>query len=610
MKLRTALLATLTLLALTGCPEDGDKDEDDGADTDTDADTDGGTDDDTDDDTDDIVDADGDGSPAGEDCDDDNADVNPSADEICDGIDNDCDSLVDAEDDSVTDLGTFYTDADGDTYGDAEAPLEACGESAGVVADNTDCDDANSAINPAADEVCDAIDNDCDGTINGETATDATDWYPDGDADGYGDADGTPVRDCDAPSGTVDDGTDCDDTKADINPGATEVWYDGVDSDCDGLSDYDADGDGEDILDEEAGTGSDCDDTDATVNTAATDTWYDGVDSDCAGDSDYDADLDGYDSDEYDGADCDDADAAVNPDAVDVWYDGVDDDCSGGSDYDADADGYDSDAYSGDDCDDDDGTVFPYALELSTDTDGVDNDCDGATDSADTDATQLSISSSDDGTSDVSFDTLSFPFCGSDYTSMSVNSNGQLNFGWSHTDFSESRAEFLSDGPSIAPFWDDLAPSTAGDVYSVDYGDAVGIYWVEAAPCCTATTTNTLSAVVFDDGSFAIHHEDVTQSDGLVGFSCATSTTVAEIDISEAEANTDAAGIGDGTEDALYEWFFYDTDGSTDTYDSADTFDLDGGMWFFCGTGGDDLDVDGYTTECGDPDDSDATITP
>ncbi|HCH61931.1 MAG TPA: hypothetical protein DFR83_03940, partial [Deltaproteobacteria bacterium] len=55
-------------------------------------------------------------------------------------------------------------------------------------------------------------------------------------------------------------------------------------------------------------------------------------------------------------------------------YDGVDSDCDGASDYDADSDGYDSDAYSGEDCDDTDNTVYPMALE----TDGtIDNNCDG-----------------------------------------------------------------------------------------------------------------------------------------------------------------------------------------------------------------------------------------
>ena len=98
-----------------------------------------------------------------------------------------------------------------------------------------------------------------------------------------------------------------------------------MDSDCDGASDYDADGDGEDS---DAYGGSDCDDTDSGVNPSATDTWYDGVDSDCDGASDYDADGDGYDSDAWSGKDCDDTDSSVNP-AASETLDGVDEDCSG-----------------------------------------------------------------------------------------------------------------------------------------------------------------------------------------------------------------------------------------------------------------------------------------
>jgi len=94
----------------------------------------------------------------------------------------------------------------------------------------------------------------------------------------------------------------------------------------------DADGDGFD-------SESDCDDADPSVNPDATETWYDGVDSDCDGGSDFDADADGHDSDAHGGDDCDDTDPAVSPSATEVWYDGVDGDCDGASDFDADGDG-------------------------------------------------------------------------------------------------------------------------------------------------------------------------------------------------------------------------------------------------------------------------------
>ncbi len=138
----------------------------------------------------------------------------------------------------------------------------------------------------------------------------------------------------------------------------------------------DADGDGFDSL---LAGGEDCDDSDASVYPGAEDEWYDGVDSDCAGDSDYDMDGDGFDSDvENGGGDCDDQDASIYPGAPDDWYDGIDSDCAGNSDYDADGDGGDSDAYGGDDCDDDDGTVYYDSGEVSQD--GADDDCDGLVD--------------------------------------------------------------------------------------------------------------------------------------------------------------------------------------------------------------------------------------
>ncbi|MCP4921733.1 MAG: OmpA family protein [Proteobacteria bacterium] len=165
------------------------------------------------------------------------------------------------------------------------------------------------------------------------------------------------------------DNVDCDDSDSTISPGATEVPYDGIDQDCDGVDLVDVDGDGFD------GDDDDCDDEDATVNPDATEIWYDGVDQDCDGLSDYDQDLDGFDDARYGGLDCDDGDAAVSPVGSEVWYDGVDQDCDGWSDYDQDLDGYDSDAYGGADCDDSAIHIHPAAYEIPYN--GVDEDCDG-----------------------------------------------------------------------------------------------------------------------------------------------------------------------------------------------------------------------------------------
>ena len=89
----------------------------------------------------------------------------------------------------------------------------------------------------------------------------------------------------------------------------------------------DADGDG--YVADTAG-GTDCDDTDPKVHPGATDTWYDGIDSDCAANDDYDADGDGDDADAYGGSDCDDTDPTRSGLASEGWRDlGVDNDCDG-----------------------------------------------------------------------------------------------------------------------------------------------------------------------------------------------------------------------------------------------------------------------------------------
>jgi hypothetical protein len=150
----------------------------------------------------------------GDDCNDDNAAVNPGATEVCNGIDDDCDGDID---EGVT--TTYYQDADGDTYGNPAVSQDACSAPAGYVTDNTDCDDTNAAVNPGAAEVCNSIDDDCDGAIDeGVTTT----FYRDADGDGYGNpADTTEA--CTAPTGYVSDNTDCDDTNAAVNPGATQI---------------------------------------------------------------------------------------------------------------------------------------------------------------------------------------------------------------------------------------------------------------------------------------------------------------------------------------------------------------------------------------------------
>ena len=91
-------------------------------------------------------------------------------------------------------------------------------------------------------------------------------WYLDSDQDGFGDETESQTV-CDQPTGYVSIAEDCNDQDNSINPAQTEIWYDGIDSDCDGVNDFDQDQDG--WLQNDPNT-PDCDDEDLTVNPGAT----------------------------------------------------------------------------------------------------------------------------------------------------------------------------------------------------------------------------------------------------------------------------------------------------------------------------------------------------
>lgn len=98
-----------------------------------------------------------------------------------------------------------------------------------------DCDDGDPAIHPAATEVCDGRDNDCDGNVDVGEAVDARAYYKDVDADGFGDP-GQVLLACNQPPGFVSEGTDCDDQDPRTFPGAAEICNDGADNNCNGDS--------------------------------------------------------------------------------------------------------------------------------------------------------------------------------------------------------------------------------------------------------------------------------------------------------------------------------------------------------------------------------------
>ena len=179
-------------------------------------------------------DSDGDGDPASTDCDDTDATVYTGATETCDGVDEDCDGVID--DNPASGGNTFYADADADGYGSASGALSACSLPSGYATSSTDCNDTDATINPGATEVCDSVDNDCDGSTDETGATGGTTWYLDSDLDGYGGS--TTSTACTAPSGYISTGGDCNDSSASFAPGVAEI-DDNLDQDCDGFVDED-----------------------------------------------------------------------------------------------------------------------------------------------------------------------------------------------------------------------------------------------------------------------------------------------------------------------------------------------------------------------------------
>ena len=210
-----------------------------------------------------FIDEDNDGFDVLDDCDDTLASVNPDAAEGCNGLDDDCDGEVD---EGV--LLTVYTDDDGDGFGSGS--LQACEITSGTADEGGDCDDTDDAVHPGADEICNGVDDDCDGDTD-EDALDALTWYADSDTDGFGDPT-TSDTGCLAPSGFVEDATDCDDTSAAVNPDALEVCN-GLDDDCDSTLDEPAELLGSDA----ACPAVDCSDALAQLTAPATGAlWIDG----------------------------------------------------------------------------------------------------------------------------------------------------------------------------------------------------------------------------------------------------------------------------------------------------------------------------------------------
>lgn len=328
---------------------------------------------------DDYLDRDGDGfrtsvAGHGPDCDDDDDEIHPDADEICDDVDNDCDGDVDND---PVDPSMWFGDADGDGH-HGGSPALACDPPDGWVEESTDCDDTDPNVHREAVDVCgDGIDNDCNGRV--DDGDDLLSWWPDEDGDGVAVEVGEPARECEVQPGRAVARGDCNDADPLAYPGAPDVPYDGVDSDCAGDDDFDQDGDSFQVDPSRVPgvdpnyvpdlTRLDCDDARADVHPGADDPPYDGLDSDCAGDDDDDVDGDGYAAAIVGGDDCDDGDAMRHPGADDQPYDGYDADCDPSNEDDLDGDGHGHPSLGGTDCSDGNPNVWE-SCETCDDLDG------------------------------------------------------------------------------------------------------------------------------------------------------------------------------------------------------------------------------------------------
>lgn len=163
------------------------------------------------------------------DCDNNNAAVNPGAAEVCNSIDDDCDSFID--EDAVN---SYYLDSDSDGYGNLSSmsSMVGCSAPSGYSSNNTDCNDNNSTVHPNATEICNMLDEDCDGVF--DNGLPVFNYYTDSDGDSFGGS--LSASTCAVLFGSYAlIAGDCDDASAAVNPNASEACINSIDDDCDGL---------------------------------------------------------------------------------------------------------------------------------------------------------------------------------------------------------------------------------------------------------------------------------------------------------------------------------------------------------------------------------------
>lgn len=136
---------------------------------------------------------------------------------------------------SCVGTGTTATDGDDSPEAVGETPTTSRIDADGDGYADDDCDDADSAIHPAAEELCNQLDDDCDGSVDEDFLTQR--FYVDTDGDDYG-VQGSAVELCSWAEGYSGTYGDCADADSSIHPGEVE-FCDGKDNDCDGTADED-----------------------------------------------------------------------------------------------------------------------------------------------------------------------------------------------------------------------------------------------------------------------------------------------------------------------------------------------------------------------------------
>jgi len=360
------------------------------------------------------------------DCNDNSSSAFPGAIELCNALDDNCNNQID---DGLV-VQTYFADSDGDAFGNPLAPLNACVQPTGYVIDNTDCNDNVSFVNPNGTEVCNSLDDNCNGLIDEGIQIL---FYADQDNDGFGGSSPT-ILACSAPAGYSDNSNDCNDSNSNINPSASELCN-SLDDNCNTLIDegvlilfyLDSDGDsfGTSAVSTQAcsqpsgysSNNLDCNDSDAGIQPAASEICN-LIDENCNGQIDEGVELAFYadnDNDNYgnpgvfimactqpngfvlNSSDCNDNNAGFNPSISEICN-LQDENCNGIIDegvqleFYADADldtfgspsntilactlpvGYVTNAT---DCDDSDASVQPGAIEVCN---SIDDNCNNQVD--------------------------------------------------------------------------------------------------------------------------------------------------------------------------------------------------------------------------------------